>query len=161
MSTFDDNIRFSLDNIIGIRDLHQFDADKNGTISYRSISKSSNITIHKYQLEATVRSTISQVLTLSELNNGAFIIIKCEDVFRLAQMKSFDQTISQMIVCCFEPPFPTSMFNCSKSPRLRNLTISIEQFRARLIDNPERLTNGNIRINIQQLLDIQNVCDEE
>jgi hypothetical protein len=53
------------------------------------------------------------------------------------------------------------MFNCSKSPRLSNLTISTEQFRARLIDNPERFIDGNVLIGAQQFLDIENIWDEE
>jgi hypothetical protein len=48
-----------------------------------------------------------------------------------------------------------------ESPHLFNLIISREQFRARLIEDPVRLTNGDIRISLQQLADIQNICNEE
>ncbi|CAF3374095.1 unnamed protein product [Rotaria sp. Silwood2] len=57
-------------------------------------------------------------------------------LFSKIQMNSSNLTISQITVTYFDPPFPASIFNRSKSPRLFNLTISTEQFRARLIDNP-------------------------
>jgi hypothetical protein len=101
------------------------------------------------------------VLALSDCNNGTLTIIKHQSDFRLAQMNTSNLTIDQITVTCFDPPFPASVFNRSKSPRLCNLTISTEQFRARLIKNPEQLPNGGIRISTQQLLDIQNIWDEE
>ncbi|CAF4708967.1 unnamed protein product [Rotaria sp. Silwood2] len=155
------NLLSSKSSISGIRDIHQFDADKNGSVSCRRTSQSSTMTNHTFKIQTTVKSTLNQVLTLSDCNNGIFIIIKHQNAFRLAQMNSSDLTISQITVTCFDPPFPASIFNRSKSPRLFNLTISTEQFRARLIDNPEQLLNGHIRISPQQLLDIQNIWDEE
>jgi hypothetical protein len=104
---------------------------------------------------------VNQVSTLSDFDNEIFIIIKNEGVFRIAQIKSSDLTISQITVCFFDPPVPASVFYKSRSPRLRNVTISTEQFRARLINNPERLINGNIRISAAQSLDIQNIWDRE
>lgn len=117
--------------------------------------------IHKFKIQATFQSTVNQVMTSSDFKDGIYIIIKHDGVFRLAQMNSSDLTISQMIVTCFDPPFPASDFKCSKSPRLCNLHISTEQFRARLIDNPERILNDRIHISAQQLLDIQSIWEEE
>jgi hypothetical protein len=119
------------------------------------------MTNHTFKIQTTVQSTINQVLTLSDSNHETFIIIKHQSAFRLAQINTSDLTIDQITVTCFNPPFPASIFNRSKSPRLCNLTISTEKFRARLITNPEQLPNGGIRISTQQLLDIQNIWDEE
>ena len=119
------------------------------------------MTNHTFKIQTLVQSTINQVLTLSDCNNGIFIIIKHQSAFRLAQMNSSDLTISQLTVTCFDPPFPASIFNRSTSPSLCNFTISTEQFRARFIDNPQQLLNSGIRISAQQLLDIQNIWEEE
>jgi hypothetical protein len=100
-------------------------------------------------------------MTLSDFNNRIFIISKRNGIFRLAQMKSSDLTISQMTVSCFDPPFPSSVFKRSKLPRLCNLHISTEQFRARLIDNPEQMLNDHIHISAQHLLDIESIWEEE
>jgi hypothetical protein len=116
---------------------------------------------YAFQLGPAVPTTVNQVPTSSDFTKEISIIIKQQRVFRLAQIKSSDLTISRMTVCCFDPPFPSSMFNCSKSPRLSNLTISTKQFRARLIDNPERLIDGNVLIGAQQFFDIQNIWDKE
>ena len=116
---------------------------------------------HTFKIQTTIKSTVNQVLKLSDCNNGNFVIIKHQNAFRLAQMNSSDLTISQITVTCFDPPFPASVFNRSKLPHLCNLTVSPEHFRAHLIDNPEHLLNGHIRISPQHLLDIQNTWDEE
>jgi len=141
--------------------MHQFDADKNGSICCRRTSQSNTMRNHTFKIQTTVQSTVNQVLTSSDCNNGIFIIIRHQSAFHLAQIKSSDLTISQITVTCFDPPFPASIFNRSKSPALCNLTVSTEQLRARLIENPEELLNGGIRISTQQLMDIQNIWDEE
>ncbi len=89
-----------------------------------------------------------------------FIIIEDGNEFRLAQLHSFDPSISLLNVSCFDPPIPASTFSCSKLPHLSNLIISSQQFRARLIENPVQLTNGGIHISPQQYLDIQKLWEE-
>ena len=66
-----------------------------------------------------------------------------------------------MTVGCFDPPFPSLVFKQTKSPRLYDLNISTEQFRARLIDNPEEMVNHDIHLSAQQLLDIESIWEEE
>jgi hypothetical protein len=151
------NIGFSSDCIPGVRDLHQFDADINGFISSRRISQSTSATTHKFQIQRTNQSSISQVLDLSGSTDDLFIIIEENGDFRLAQVHSADPSISLLNVSCFDPPLPSSTFVSSKSPHLDNLIISSEQFRASLIENPIRLANDGVRVTPQQFLDIQNL----
>jgi len=155
------NVRLILDCINGIRNYHQFDANKSGSISCRPVSQSNDETVYTFKLESTVPSTVNRIPTVHDFVNGFFLIIEHEDIFRVAQIKSSDLTTAQMTVSCFDPPFPASSFNSSKSPDLCNLVVSTDHFRARLIDNPQRLANGNIRISSQQFLDIQNIWEEE
>ena len=149
------NVDFILDSITGIRDLHQFDADINGFISYRRVSQSSSVSTHKFQIQPAIQSSISQVLDLFGSNDDFFIIIEDNGDFRLAQVNSVDPDISLLNVSCFDPPMPSSTFMSSKSSHLNNLIISSEQFRGRLIESPIRLINDGIRITPQQFLDIQ------
>jgi hypothetical protein len=64
-------------------------------------------------------------------------------------------------VSCFDPPFPASTFHISSSSELLNLNVSTDQFRARLIDEPQKLSNGSVRLTSQQFIDIQNIWEEE
>jgi hypothetical protein len=151
---------FFSDCISGIRDLHQFDASIDGIISYRRISQSNTTATRKFQIQSTNQSTITRSLNLSNSNNDLFIIIEDGNEFRLAQMHSFDDSVSLLNVSCFDPPIPASTFSCSKSPHLSNLIISSQQFRACLIENPVRFTNDDIHISPQQYLDIQKLWEE-
>ena len=152
---------FLVDSIAGIRNIHQFNADKNGSIAYRRTSLSNDLTIHMFKIKDTIQLTINQVLTFSDFNNGIFLVIEHEDVFRLAQVQSSDPTTSQITVTCFDPLFPASIFSTSKSPGLCNLIMSSEVVRASLFDNPEKMLNGDIRIKTQQLQDIHIIWEEE
>ena len=152
---------FLVDSIAGIRNIHQFDADKNGSIACRRTSLSNDLTIHMFKIKDTIQPTINQVWTFSDFNNEIFLVIEHEDVFRLAQVQSSDPTTSQITVTCFDPPFPASLFSTSKSPRFCNLIISSEVVRASLFDNPEKMLNSNIRVKTQQLQDINIIWEEE
>ncbi|UJR06773.1 hypothetical protein I4U23_011060 [Adineta vaga] len=151
----------SKESISGIRDLHQFDSDINGFITCRRISQSNTTTTHKFRIHTPNVSTISRTPRLSTFESDIFIIIADHDSFRLAQLHSFDHSISLFNVSCFDPPLPASQFTCSKSSHLRNLIISTQHFRAQLIENPVRLVNDDIQITAQQLLDIQKILEED
>ncbi|CAF1527835.1 unnamed protein product [Rotaria sp. Silwood1] len=53
----------SKDSITGIRDMHQFDADTNGSISCRRTSQSIRTTIHTFKMPPTPRLTASRNTT--------------------------------------------------------------------------------------------------
>ena len=69
--------------------------------------------------------------------------------------------MAELTVNRLNPVLPASTFAQSKFPWLCNMALSTEHFRARLLQNPTRLANGDIRITSQQFLDIQDICEEE
>ncbi|CAF5017065.1 unnamed protein product [Rotaria sp. Silwood1] len=56
-------VRWLSDSITGIRDMHQFDADTNGSISCRRTSQSIRTTIHTFKMPPTPRLTASRNTT--------------------------------------------------------------------------------------------------
>lgn len=146
-----------------MRDLHQFDADINGCISFRRVSQSNSINSHKFQIQRSIQSSISRVqapCSSSDFDRSSYVIIAENDDFRLAQIHSFDPEVTLFNISCLDPPIPATTFRCSKLPHLSNLIISVKQIRARLITDPVLLANGDVQLSPQHYLDIQKLLKD-
>ena len=128
-----------------MRELHRFDSHEIGSTACRRISQSDSVILHTFKIQPKPPSSITQVLSETEPSDSDSIIVKQHDLFRLAQIISFDSIESELTVNCFDPVFPASTFAQSKFPWLCNMSLSTEHFRARLLQNPTRLANEHIR----------------
>ena len=130
-------------------------------ISCRPISQSNNVITYTFKLATNERSTVNRIPRVNDYDNANYLIIEHEDVFRLVYIKSFDRITRDITVSCFDPPFPASTSHASSSLELLNLNILTDQFRARFIDEPQKLSNGSVHLTSQQFIDVQNIWEEE
>lgn len=99
------------------------------------------------------------VSILPNFNVGDLIIIDHQNFFRIARVKRYDLSTYQMIVSCFDPPLPASIFIPSKSPDLYHLTTSIENFTAAVLTPVESMSDGRIQLTLSQIISIERVLD--
>lgn len=107
------------------------------------------------------QSDINQVPTMDDFLPGRFVIIDHNGVLRLSKIVFVDLSLSTTTVSACDPPLPALLFYRSRSPSLRRLKISTDQFRASLRTEPEQLPNEKLRISNQQLVDLQVLWESE
>jgi hypothetical protein len=117
--------------------------------------------MHQFQMGPNDQSGINQVPTMDDYLPGRFIIIDHNGVLRLSKIVSADLSLSTMTVSACDPPLPSLLFYRSRSPSLRRLKISTDQFRASLLSEPEQLANDKLRISNQQLVALQVLWESE